>query len=49
MLAALTEKDASVDRFRAINEDIPVAGLPANMETGIAWTVKVVGDPQPYN
>lgn len=45
ILAQLTEKDATCDRFRALNEDAPVAGLPANIETGFAWTVKVVGDP----
>jgi hypothetical protein len=44
-LAALNEKDATVDRFRALNEDTPVAGLPAGLETGIAWISKTVGDP----
>jgi hypothetical protein len=45
----LGEKDATCDRFRGVNEDTPVPGLPAGMETGIAWTTKTVGDPQPYN
>lgn len=43
-MAALGESDAQVDRYRALNEDTPVF---AGMEAG--WTVKVLGDPQPYN
>lgn len=39
----LMEQDPSVDRFRGLNEDAPIAGL----ET--AWLSKVVGDLQPYN
>ena len=46
---ALAEKDATVDRFRAINEDAAVTGLPAGLETGFSWVSKVVGDSQPYN
>jgi hypothetical protein len=45
----LGEKDATCDRFRGVNEDTPVPGLPSGMEVGIAWTTKIVGDPQPYN
>lgn len=48
-MAQLTEKDPSCDRFRAINEDVAVAGLPAGLETGFAWVSKVVGDTQPFN
>lgn len=48
-MPALNESDPSCDRFRALNDDAPVTGLPAGLETGFAWTSKVVGDPQPYN
>ena len=48
-MAALNEKDPVCDRFRAINEDAPVTGLPAGLETGFSWVSKVVGDPQTYN
>ena len=44
-LAALAEKDAPADRFRAINEDAPVTGLPAGIENPFSWTIKVAGDP----
>jgi hypothetical protein len=43
LFAKLMETDPSVDRFRGLNEDAPIAGL----ET--AWLSKVVGDLQPYN
>ena len=43
-MAALTEKDPSCDRFKAINEDAAVTGLPAGLEAGFAWVSKVVGD-----
>ncbi len=43
-MAQLNEKDPSCDRFRAINEDAPVTGLPAGLETGFSWVSKVVGD-----
>lgn len=49
LLGQLNEKDQTVDRFRGINEDTPVPGLPEGMETPIAWTAKVVGDLQSYN
>jgi hypothetical protein len=42
-LGKLAEKDAPVDRYRAINEDAPIQG----MET--SWISKTVGDTQPYN
>jgi radial spoke head protein 4/6 len=48
-LAGLNEKDPQVDRFRAINEDVTVQGLPTGLETGFAWISKVCGDTQPYN
>ena len=48
-MASLLEKDPSCDRFRAINEDSAVAGLPAGLETGFSWVSKVVGDTQSYN
>jgi hypothetical protein len=48
-LAALNEKDPSCDKFRAINEDAPVTGLPEGTETPFSWVAKVVGDTQPYN
>lgn len=48
-LAALEEKDAKAERFKGINEDTPVPGLPAGLETGVAWVTKIVGDPQTYN
>jgi hypothetical protein len=41
-LGKLTDKDATVDRFRGINEDAPIEGLEA------AWISKIVGDNQPY-
>lgn len=47
LMGTLGEKDATVDRFRAISEDVSVVGLPAGVgvETPVAWTVKVAGDP----
>jgi hypothetical protein len=48
-LAALNEKDPSCDKFRAINEDAPVTGLPEGTETPFSWVAKVCGDTQPYN
>ena len=48
-MGQLNEKDPSCDRFRAINEDAAVTGLPAGLETGFSWVSKVVGDTQPYN
>lgn len=48
-MAKLNEKDPVLEgNFRAINEDAPVSGLPAGLETGFAWISKVVGDTQPY-
>lgn len=41
-LGKLTEKDPTVDRFRAIAEDAPIEGYKS------AWISKVVGDPQPF-
>lgn len=49
ILGQLNEKDPSCDRFRAVNEDAPVTGLPAGLETGFSWVSKVAGDTQPYN
>jgi hypothetical protein len=44
-MAKLNEKDPVLEgNFRAINEDAPVSGLPAGLETGFAWISKVVGD-----
>ena len=44
LMAKLAETDAAPeDRFRGLNEDVPMPGL----ET--AWLTKVVGDIQPYN
>lgn len=42
-LAEMGEKDPQVERFRALNEHAPIAG----MET--AWISKVCGDAQQYN
>mmetsp|Transcript_15388 Transcript_15388/g.10773 ORF Transcript_15388/g.10773 Transcript_15388/m.10773 type:complete len:91 (+) Transcript_15388:920-1192(+) len=41
--AALEESDKTEERFRALNEDVPMPGL----ET--AWLSRVVGDTQQYN
>ena len=49
VMGQLNEKDPSCDRFRAVNEDAPVTGLPAGLETGFSWVSKVSGDTQPYN
>ena len=49
-MAKLNEKDPVLEgNYRAVNEDGAVTGLPAGLETGFAWTTKVVGDTQPYN
>lgn len=45
ILGALTEKDATAERFRGLNDDAPVTGLPIGLETGTAWISKTVGDP----
>lgn len=43
LMGKLAETDAPVDRFRTLNEDLPMIGL----ET--AWLSKIAGDIQPYN
>ena len=48
-MASLAEKDPISERFKGINDDAPVTGLPAGLETGFSWVSKVVGDTQPYN
>lgn len=48
-MAALNEKEPAIERFKGINDDVPVSGLPAGLETGFSWISKVCGDTQPYN
>ncbi len=42
-MAKLAEDDPDLGRFKALNEDVPMAGL----ET--AWVSKLLGDNQTYN
>jgi radial spoke head protein 4A len=49
VLADLNGKDPQLEPYKGINEDAPVTGLPAGLETGFAWISKVLGDTQPYN
>lgn len=42
-MAKLAESDPVLERYKALNEDVPMIGLE------VAWLSKIVGDIQPYN
>ena len=42
-MAKLAEEDPVLERYKALNEDVPMTGLE------FAWLSKIVGDIQPYN